>query len=182
MCFCVCLHMCVSVCVCAHVSFTVSMAEFHKAFHSCLSFLSSRNTSLHHSSKTPPLLVSQLFDWHAAAYFPQLCLLCPVVLCTLFLSRVSIFRMAQWCICLLPLTSSTRQSSLFIHTYMTVKGSQNSLHRMCSAWMHAGVDILHYHICILSLFTFVFFFNNNSPKHIWQSVVRSIIPCLNILL
>lgn len=114
----------------------VSATKFHKAFHSCLPFLSSCNTSLHHSFQTPPLLVSQLFDWHAAAYFSQLCLLCPVVLRTLFLFHVSIFRMAQWCIYLLSLTSLTSYRFLFIHSYMTVRACKITLFCMCRSWMH----------------------------------------------
>lgn len=114
----------------------VSATKFHKAFHSCLPFLSSCNTSLHHSFQTPPLLVSQLFDWHAAAYFSQLCLLCPVVLRTLFLFHVSIFRMAQWCIYLLSLTSLTSYRFLFIHSYTTVRAYKITLFCMCRSWMH----------------------------------------------
>lgn len=127
-----CLSVCM--CVCRRVSLPFPWQSFTKLFNSCLSFLSSRNTSLHHSSKTPPLLVSQLFDWHAAAYFPQLCLLCPVVLCTLFLSRVSIFRTAQWCIYLLLLTSSTSQSSLFIHAHVCL-WSYRIAFITCANWL-----------------------------------------------
>lgn len=125
--FCACMHACVM---------AVSVTKFHKAFHSCLPFLSSCNTSLHHSFQTPPLPVSQLFDWHAAAYFSQLCLLCPVVLRTLFLFHVSIFRMAQWCIYLLSLTSLTSHRFLFIHSYMTVNAYKMTLFLMCSSWMY----------------------------------------------
>lgn len=158
------VRLCLSACVYARVV-AVSIAEFHKAFHSCLSFLSSRNTSLHHSFKTPPLLVSQLFDWHAAAYFPQLCLLSPVVLytlCTLFLTCVSIFRMAQWCIdCLIPNTSQFPSLS---HIY-DCECLQNILHHICREWMHAYIYIIHFlsyiihcHICILGLFNQCYYF------------------------
>lgn len=36
------------------------------------------------------------------------------------------------------------------------EGLQNSQHHMCSAWMYAGVDIIHCHICIPSLFLNLF--------------------------
>lgn len=92
MCFWVCAQACVRACVCEHV---LRERCFHgrvsKAFHSCLSFLSSRNTSLNYSFKTPPLLVSAPLDWHAAAYFPLRCLLCPAFLYTLFLYHASVF-------------------------------------------------------------------------------------------
>ena len=113
-----CMCVCVCVCVC-HRCFHGRLSQSFLILVSLLlSFLSSRNTSLHHSSKTPPLLVSRLLDWHAAAYFPQLCLLCPVVLCILFLSHVSIFRTAQWCIYLLPLTSLDKSEFPLSYTYM----------------------------------------------------------------
>lgn len=123
------MHACVCHC-CFHGRVSQSFS-----FLSLSSFLSSRNTSLHHGFKTPPLLVSQLLDWHAAAYFPQLCLLCPVVLCTLFLSHVSIFRMAQWCIYLSEIPFHSRACDC--------ASLQNSLHHMCSAWMNVYVNLCH---------------------------------------
>lgn len=79
-----------------------------QGFHKALFFIPFFPLGTPPCIKTPPLLVSGFCDWHAAAYFPQWCLLCPVVLCSLCLSHVSIFRMNQWYI--LPLTSSTSQS------------------------------------------------------------------------
>lgn len=60
------LDVLLGLCACArasvHVRACLLKRCFHgrvsKAFHSCLSFLSSRNTSLNYSFKTPPLLVS----------------------------------------------------------------------------------------------------------------------------
>ena len=118
LCFCVYKRVCVCVCVCRRCFHGRLSQSFLILVSPLLSFLSSRNTSLHHSFKTPPLLVSRLLDWHAAAYFPQLCLLCPVVLCTLFLSHVSIFRTAQWCIYPLPLTSLDKSEFPLSFTYV----------------------------------------------------------------
>lgn len=56
------LGLCACVRAPVHVRACLHKRRFHgrvsKAFHSCLSFLSSRNTSLNYSFKTPPLLVS----------------------------------------------------------------------------------------------------------------------------
>lgn len=132
----------VYVCVCAA---SVSMAGFSQSFffffRSCLSFLPSWNTSLHHSSKTPPLLVSGFSDWHAAAYFPQWCLLCPVVLCSLCLSHVSIFRMTQWYIYCLLLPRHVGAFFSFSYDRTSI---QNRTH--CVHWMNDKLYIksLHY--------------------------------------
>lgn len=115
------MHFYVYVCVCVYARLCVCVCSHLRCFHGRVSqsfsslspffFFSSCNTSLHHSFQTPPLLVSQLFDWHSGAYFPQLCLLWFSTHSSIV---VSIFRTAQWYIHLPSFTFSTSQGSLFI--------------------------------------------------------------------
>lgn len=116
MCFCVCTHAWMRACVVA-----VSMAEFHEAFHSCLSFLSSHNTSLHHSLRLlRSLFLSFLIDMqqptslNGVFYAPWFSALSSSLMFPFlgWLSDVSIY--------LLILTSLTSQISLFIHTHTYV--------------------------------------------------------------
>lgn len=88
-------------------------------------------------------------------------------------------------------TSSTSQSSLFIHTYVTVRAYETSciacvVHEcMLKFRMHQKSSP---HLCprdmsLFSLFSTIFKRIAIHPRnHIWHLVVRTIIPCLNIML
>lgn len=144
------IDLCTFICMCM----LLFPWQFHKAFHSCVSFLSSFDTSLHHSSQTPPLLVSQLFWLTCSSLLPSTVSFMPVVLCALFLSHVSIFRVAQWCtvsICCLLLPQQLRLPMSFILRMWELTEWLESQARWM--WMHQEVLMIHSQICFLDIFT-----------------------------
>jgi len=172
------LSVCVSVCVCVCVPFP--WQTFTKLFILVSFFsLSSRNTSLHHSSETPPLLVSRLSDWHAAAaYLPQLCVFCApwfsALSSSLSLSLASPFlgRLIDVAICCLSLPSTGQSSPPPSRLYEKAHRTASAVHG-CSGFVAIFVTWVYNETFFSSLLHYL---KENSPEQIRSSVVRNVIP------